>query len=80
MFGKRYPDRFFNVGVAEANMVDIAAGLATCGFRPVVSSFGLFITLKGADQVRNIICYNNLPVPHEHRRRVLPSGFRGRAG
>jgi transketolase len=61
-FGKRYPDRFFNLGVAEANMVDIAAGLATCGLRPIVSSFALFIALKGADQVRNIVCYNNLPV------------------
>ncbi len=61
-FGKRHPERFFNVGVAEANMVDIAAGLATCGLRPVVSTFALFIALKAADQVRNIVCYNNLPV------------------
>jgi transketolase len=62
LFGTRYPDRFFNVGVAEANMIDIAAGMATCGLRPVVNTFALFITLKGADQIRNIICYNNLPV------------------
>ena len=61
-FGQKYPGRFFNVGVAEANMVDIAAGLATCGLRPVVSTFALFLTLKAADQVRNIICYNKLPV------------------
>jgi len=61
-FGKKYPDRFFNVGVAEANMTDIAAGMATCGLRPVVSTFGLFLSLKCADQVRNIIAYNNLPV------------------
>jgi transketolase len=62
LFAKAHPDRFFNVGVAEANMIDVAAGLATCGFRPVVNTFGLFISLKGADQVRNIVCYNNLPV------------------
>ena len=61
-FGQRYPGRFFNVGVAEANMADIAAGLATCGLRPVVSTFALFLTLKAADQVRNIVCYNKLPV------------------
>jgi len=61
-FGQRHPGRFFNVGVAEANMVDMAAGLATCGLRPVVSTFALFLTLKAADQVRNIICYNKLPV------------------
>ena len=61
-FGERYPDRFFNLGVAEANMVDIAAGMATCGLRPVVNTFALFLTLKCADQVRNIVCYNNLPV------------------
>ena len=61
-FGQHHPDRFFNVGVAEANMVDIAAGLATCGLRPVVNTFALFMTLKGADQVRNIVCYNKLPV------------------
>jgi len=61
-FGKQHPNRFFNVGVAEANMVDIAAGVATCGLRPVVSTFALFLTLKAADQIRNIVCYNKLPV------------------
>ena len=62
VFGNAYPDRFFNVGVAEANMVDIAAGMATCGFRPVVSTFSIFLCLKTADQARNVVCYNNLPV------------------
>ena len=61
-FGKAFPDRFFNVGVAEANMADVAAGMATCGLRPVISTFSLFLTLKCADQIRNTICYNNLPV------------------
>jgi transketolase len=61
-FGARYPDRFFNVGVAEGNMVDMAAGMATCGLRPVVSTFAIFLSLKGTDQIRNIIAYNNLPV------------------
>lgn len=62
LFGKAYPDRFFNCGVAEANMVDIAAGLATCGYHPVVNAFSIFLALKGTDQIRNVLCYNNLPV------------------
>jgi transketolase len=61
-FGKAYPDRFFNMGVAEANMTDVAAGMATCGLRPIVSTFAIFLDLKATDQIRNIICYNNLPV------------------
>ena len=69
-FAKAYPERSFNVGVAEANMVDIAAGMATCGLRPVVSTFALFIALKATDQVRNIVCYNNLPV-------VFAGGYAG---
>ncbi|AEV29804.1 transketolase, alpha subunit [Sphaerochaeta pleomorpha str. Grapes] len=62
LFGKAYPDRFFNCGVAEGNMVDIAAGLATCGYHPVVNAFSIFLALKGTDQIRNVLCYNNLPV------------------
>lgn len=69
-FGKKYPERFFNVGVAEANMVDIAGGLATCGLRPVASAFAIFLALKATDQIRNNICYNNLPV-------ILVGGYAG---
>ena len=69
-FGKKYPERFFNVGVAEANMVDMAGGLATCGLRPVASAFAIFLALKATDQIRNNICYNNLPV-------VLVGGYAG---
>jgi len=61
-FGRAYADRFFNVGAAEANMVDIAAGMAACGLRPVVSTFAVFIALRAADPVRNTVCYNKLPV------------------
>jgi len=69
-FGKKYPERFFNVGVAEANMVDIAGGMATCGLHPVVSAFAIFLTLKATDQIRNVLCYNNLPV-------ILVGGYAG---
>jgi len=62
IFAKAFPDRFFNVGVAEANMVDIAGGLATAGFRPVVNAFAIFLALKGTDQIRNVLAYNSLPV------------------
>jgi len=69
-FGKTYPSRFFNVGVAEANMADIAGGMATCGLRPVVSTFAIFMALKCTDQIRNVVCYNNLPV-------VFAGGYAG---
>lgn len=62
IFGAEFPERFFNVGVAEANMVDIAAGMATAGLRPVVNAFAIFLALKATDQIRNTIAYNNLPV------------------
>lgn len=57
-----YPERFFNIGIAEANMVGIAAGFATTGKIPFVSTFAIFGTMRAADQVRNSICYPNLNV------------------
>ncbi|MBN2656812.1 MAG: 1-deoxy-D-xylulose-5-phosphate synthase [Spirochaetales bacterium] len=69
-FGQVFPDRFFNVGVAEANMADMAAGMATCGYRPVISAFAIFLALKSTDQIRNVICYNNLPV-------IIAGGYAG---
>lgn len=69
-FAKAFPDRFFNVGVAEANMVDVAAGLATAGFRPVVNAFAIFLSLKATDQIRNVLAYNSLPV-------ILAAGYGG---
>jgi len=61
-FREEFPERFFNCGVAEANMVGTAAGFAASGFRPVVNAFAIFLALKGTDQIRNAIAYNNLPV------------------
>jgi transketolase len=62
MFGQKYPSRFFNVGVAEGNLADVANGLATCGYHPVANAFAIFLSLKSTDQIRNVSCYNNLPV------------------
>ena len=62
IFGKAFPDRFFNVGVAEGNLAGIAAGLATAGDHPVINAFAIFLSLKSLDQIRNDMCYNNLPV------------------
>ena len=61
-FKKEFPERFYNVGVQEGNLAGMAAGLATCGFHPVINAFAIFLSLKSTDQIRNDICYNNLPV------------------
>lgn len=62
IFGKQYPDRFFNVGIAEANMVAMAAGLSTAGKIPFVNTFAAFMVLRGGDPVRSLIAYTNLNV------------------
>ena len=62
VFGKEFPNRYFNVGVAEANMVAIAAGLATAGKIPFVNTFAAFMVLRGADPVRSLIAYTKLNV------------------
>lgn len=58
-FAERYPDRFFNVGIAEQNMIGIAAGLATCGFISVAATFAVFATMRACEQVRTDIAYTN---------------------
>ncbi|MGN0326695.1 MAG: transketolase family protein [Lachnospiraceae bacterium] len=62
LFGKAYPDRFFDVGIAEANMVGIAAGLAACGKTVFASSFAMFATGRAYEQIRNSIGYPKLNV------------------
>jgi transketolase len=61
-FGKRFPDRFFNVGAAEANMMSMACGLAATGKRPYCSTFAIFAAGRAYDQVRLGIAHNELPV------------------
>lgn len=61
-FKKKFPDRFFNTGIAEANMMSTAAGLATCGKIVFASSFAMFAAGRAFEQVRNGICYPKLNV------------------
>ena len=60
-FAAKYPDRFFEVGIAESNMIGIASGLSEHGFKVVVTSFATFLTGK-YDVVRISIAYSNAPV------------------
>lgn len=61
-FGKEFPERFFNIGIQEANMVGIASGLASSGKIPFISSFAAFILCKGFDQLRMGAAYPKLNV------------------
>lgn len=61
-FAKAFPDRFFNMGIAEADLMATAAGLATCGKIPFASTFAVFATCRALDQIRNSICYPMLNV------------------
>ncbi len=56
-FGKRFPNRFFNVGIAEANLVSVAAGLAAEGKIPFASTYAIFLPGRCVDQIRNAIAY-----------------------
>ena len=62
LFAKEFPERFFDMGIAEANMMGTAAGLATCGKIPYASTFAVFAAGRAYDQIRNSICYPKLNV------------------
>ena len=62
MFSKEFPERFFDMGIAEQDMIATAAGFATCGKVPFASTFAVFATGRVYDQIRNSICYPNLNV------------------
>jgi transketolase len=57
-FAKAFPERFFNMGIAEQDMISTAAGLATCGKIPFVSTFAVFLTGRAWDQIRQSVCYS----------------------
>ena len=56
------PERFFDMGIAECDMVGVAAGMATCGYKPFVNTFAMFAAGRAWEQVRNTVCYPHLNV------------------
>lgn len=61
-FAKKYLDRFYNIGIAEPCMVDVAAGLALGGFVPFINGFASILSLRALEQVRSCVCYANTNV------------------
>lgn len=61
-FWEKVPERFFQCGIAEQNMMCVAAGMAACGKIPFVATFAVFTCMRAVEQIRNTICYSNLNV------------------
>lgn len=61
-FAAAHPDRFFDMGIAECNMVGVAAGMSLCGYKPFVDTFAMFAAGRAWEQVRNTVCYPHLNV------------------
>ncbi|MEM2094425.1 MAG: transketolase family protein [Candidatus Bathyarchaeia archaeon] len=61
-FGHEFPDRFFDVGIAEENLITVAAGLATCGKIPFANTFAVFATERAYNQIRQVVAYTSLNV------------------
>lgn len=62
LFGKSFPDRYYNVGISEMNMVAMSAGFAREGLIPFVNTFGVFLAARGGDPIQSLIAYDNLNV------------------
>ena len=62
IFAKEFPNRFFDMGIAEQNMISTAAGISTCDKIPYVSTFAVFAAGRAYDQIRNSVCYPKLNV------------------
>ncbi|MDO5557350.1 MAG: transketolase family protein [Clostridia bacterium] len=62
LFANKFENRFFDMGIAEQDMISTAAGISTCGKIPFVSTFAMFAAGRAYDQIRNSICYPNLNV------------------
>ena len=77
VFGERFPERFINTGIAEQNMMSVAAGLAASGFVPYVSTFASFASLLCAEQLRTDMAYTRLPVRIMAHHAGISMGFYG---
>lgn len=62
LFGKEFPERYFNVGISEFNMVSMSTGFATQGFTPFVNTFAVFMTTRGIDPIQTLIAYDSMNV------------------
>lgn len=76
-FATRHPDRFFNLGIAEKNMITVAAGLAAEGFVPYAATFASFAALLGCEQIRTDCAYPHLPVRVVGHHSGMSMGFYG---
>lgn len=76
-FRDRFPDRFINTGIAEQNMVSVAAGLASTGFKPYVTTFASFASLLCAEQIRTDLAYTRMPVRIVAHHAGISMGFYG---
>lgn len=76
-FGKKFPDRFFNFGIAEKNMVTAAAGLASTGKIPFVSTYASFLGILAAENIRTAVAYPNLNVRLVGTHTGIAMGFYG---
>ncbi|MFH5836736.1 transketolase family protein [Proteiniclasticum sp. C24MP] len=62
LFGKEFPERYFNVGISEFNMVSMSTGFASQGFTPFVNTFAVFMTTRGIDPIQTLIAYDSMNV------------------
>lgn len=76
-FSYRHPERFFNMGIAEQNMVSVAAGLATTGYIPYVATFASFLGLLCCEHIRTDCAYTNLPVRFLSHHAGISLGYYG---
>ena len=76
-FWDAYPDRFYNIGIAEGNMVGVAAGIATTGLLPICSTYATFMSMRACEQIRQSICYPFLNVKFVATHGGLSTGIDG---